>query len=261
MELLDFLKTHLEDGFLPLSYGYEAAKHYNISFRDVEIAALNAGIMPLRYKRNCKSLSPKEQLTLLHSHVLILGCGGLGGFVAEFLTRIGVGNITLFDGDFFEEHNLNRQIGATLETLGKNKAQTLSLRLKKINPALHVNAYAEFFSLDKHRAMLSNVDVMVDALDEPALKRTLARWAHEHHLSFVHAAIAGMTLQCNTNQCLEDFYPTDGKGAEAYAGNLSFTVSCAASLQSAEVVKILLGRPHLDKTLFMDLNAYEYLLL
>ncbi|DAB35998.1 MAG TPA: thiamine biosynthesis protein ThiF [Sulfurospirillum cavolei] len=260
MELLDFLHVNQEEGFLPLAMTLKAAKEYGMSFRDVEIVAMNEGIMPLRYKRNVKSLCVQEQLTLLQSNVLIVGCGGLGGFVAELLTRIGVGNIHLFDGDVFEEHNLNRQIGATVPTLGKNKAQVLAERLMQINPSLHVSAYPEFFSLDHHSALLETIHVTVDALDDPTFKKVLARWTYERHMSFVHAAIAGMTLECSTNRCLEELYPTEGKGAETLLGNLAFTVACAAALQSAEVVKLLLHRPHLDQTLFMDLKEYETVL-
>ncbi len=257
MELLDFLHVNSYEGFLPLAITLQAAKEYGMRFRDVEIVALNEGIMPLRYKRNVQSLCVQEQLTLLQSNVLIVGCGGLGGFVAELLTRIGVGCIRLFDGDVFEEHNLNRQIGATVQTLGKNKAQVLAERLMQINPSLHVSAYPEFFSLERHGDLLDTVDITVDALDDPEFKTVLARYTYERHMPFVHAAIAGMTLECSTNRCLEELYPSGGKGAETLLGNLSFTVACAAALQSAEVVKLLLHRPHLDQTLFMDLKEYE----
>ena len=103
MELLDFLKHHLKEGFLPLNVTFEAMQHFSCTFRDVEAMALKHNITPLRYKRNQKTISVEEQYTLFQSTVLIIGCGGLGGFVSEILTRIGVGTLILCDGDVFEE--------------------------------------------------------------------------------------------------------------------------------------------------------------
>ncbi|MBP6324515.1 MAG: ThiF family adenylyltransferase, partial [Sulfurospirillum sp.] len=138
MELIDFIKTHLKEGFLPLSTSFEAMERFTCNFREVEETALSKGILPLRYKRNQKTISTQEQYALFQSHVVIIGCGGLGGFVSEMLTRIGVGTLTLIDGDVFEEHNLNRQNFSSIQTLGQNKAKVLAQKLQEINPALHV---------------------------------------------------------------------------------------------------------------------------
>jgi molybdopterin-synthase adenylyltransferase len=258
MSLLNFLKNHLIDGFLPLHVSVEAAEHYGCTLREIEELALGEGILPLRYKRNQHTLSTSEQYTLFQSHVLILGCGGLGGFIAELLCRIGVGTLTLMDGDVFEEHNLNRQNFSTIETLGEPKASVLKKALEKINPALHVKAYETFFDLPKHEALLQKADVVVDALDNPDLKCLLASWCHTHQKNFVHGAIAGYYAQFASNQSLEHLYPHKGVGAENLSGNLSFTACFAASIQSAEVIKLLLHKPHLETALFADLWEYGF---
>ncbi len=63
--------------------------------------------MKTRYKRNLYALSEDEQKKLSEKRVCIVGCGGLGGYLLEYLLRIGIGHITVIDGDCFEESNLN----------------------------------------------------------------------------------------------------------------------------------------------------------
>ena len=66
-----------------------------------------------RHSRNIPALSEADMGILADSHVLIAGCGGIGGNVVESLARIGIGAITVVDGDSFDESNLNRQILCT----------------------------------------------------------------------------------------------------------------------------------------------------
>ena len=67
-------------------------------------------MIDLRYTRNIPSISEPEQQRLQKSRVLIVGCGGLGGNILSQLLRIGIGAITVIDGDCFEPTNLNRQL-------------------------------------------------------------------------------------------------------------------------------------------------------
>ena len=138
MELLSYLNSASNNGFLSLKDHFKAMEIFTCNFREVEQMALENNLTPLRYKRNQKTISQSEQHTLFKSTVLVLGCGGLGGFVAEMLCRIGVGNLILMDGDVFDEHNLNRQNFSTIKTLGLHKAEVLRNGLEAINPALHV---------------------------------------------------------------------------------------------------------------------------
>ena len=66
--------------------------------------------MEERYIRNIPAVSPAEQEALSAAKVVVVGCGGLGGYLIEYLGRMGVGTITAVDGDVFEPSNLNRQI-------------------------------------------------------------------------------------------------------------------------------------------------------
>jgi molybdopterin-synthase adenylyltransferase len=261
MELLDFLKNHLNEGFLPLTTTFEAMKTFTCNFKDVEEMALKHNILPLRYKRNQKTISTHEQYTLFQSTVLVIGCGGLGGFVSEMLTRIGVGNLILCDGDVFEEHNLNRQNFSSPKTLGRLKAEVLKENLEAINPALHVRSITTFFDPIADAKLIQEADVVVDALDNPDLKCLLAKLCYERAKPFVHGAIAGYYSQFSTSALLEPLYTQKGDGVEKKVGNPAFTVCFAASIQSAEVVKLLLGKPHLQTPLMGDLWEYELISL
>ena len=77
---------------------------------------------PERYDRNRNSLSEQQQKRLADAKVLVLGCGGVGGYVIEYLARIGVGHIAAADGDVFQAPNLNRQLLSTERNIGQKKA-------------------------------------------------------------------------------------------------------------------------------------------
>ena len=79
------------------------------------------------------------------THVAIFGIGGVGGYVAEALVRSGVGSFTLVDDDKICLTNLNRQIIATRQTIGKYKTEVMKERILSINPQAQVNVYNCFF--------------------------------------------------------------------------------------------------------------------
>ncbi|MDW2003752.1 ThiF family adenylyltransferase, partial [Vibrio sp. 2304] len=86
------------------------------------------------------TLSKEENESLKNFKICVVGCGGIGGYVIEMLGRLGIGYITVIDGDVFEETNLNRQILSNSQTIGKSKAQTARERMKLVNPDIYVNA-------------------------------------------------------------------------------------------------------------------------
>ena len=93
-----------------------------------------------RYDRNSGSLTEAQQRKLARSSVLVLGCGGVGGYVIEYLARIGVGRIAAADGDVFRPSNLNRQRLSTEGNLGMNKALAGRERVRAINSAVDYEA-------------------------------------------------------------------------------------------------------------------------
>ena len=106
-------------------------------------------------------------------HVAIFGIGGVGSFVAEGLARAAVGKITLIDHDEVCVTNVNRQLHAFTDTVGRKKVELMAERIRKINPLLEVNAIADHHHPDKgnllieesHRLAGQPIDLVMDCID------------------------------------------------------------------------------------------------
>lgn len=258
-ELQRFLRQKSKDGYVDWQTYRDGMERFTCKARTIEKALLEAGLMPLRYKRNGSSLNQADQQKLFESHVLIIGCGGLGGAVAALLARIGVGAMTLVDNDVYEEHNLNRQFFSSPKTLGKSKAWIVRKGILGINPALHVKAFSEYFGKNNANTFVRGKDVAIDALDNPQSKLLLASTCKEQNVAFVHGAISGWVGQCTTNLDLTRLYKNGEKGSEVESGNLAMTATFCAALQAAQAVKILLNKPTLEsELLFFDLHDNEF---
>lgn len=105
---------------------------------------------------------------LARSRVLCLGLGGVGGAAVEMLARMGVGHITLVDGDVFSDSNINRQLGALDSTSGKPKAEVWKQRCQDINARGDFKAVVQFIrSQQDIDSLLSDpFDAVIDAIDE-----------------------------------------------------------------------------------------------
>lgn len=215
----------------------------------------------LRYSRN-KNLMSDDEITLLsQKKVCVLGLGGLGGYIVEMLSRIGVGSLTLVDGDVFDETNLNRQLFSSMNNLGSSKALEAEKRVRGINPLTKVIPVYEFVDSSNAMKIIANHDVIVDALDSIDLRKSIAKVCTELNLPLVHGAIAGWYGQVATiypnDTTLDILYPKDIKrGIEKELGNPSFTPALVASIQVSEVIKLLLNRGDLLRNSFMMIDLY-----
>ena len=215
-----------------------------------------------RYLKNMNALSAKEIEILNNSKVCVIGCGGLGGYIIEMLARIGVGYITAIDGDIFDETNLNRQIVSHTQNLGKGKAEETKNRIKLVNPHIDVKAIKAMIDESNAIPLIRNHNVIVDALDNIKTRVILQSASEKLNIPMVHGAIGGFYGQVTTifpnDKTLDFLYPRDikaDKGAEQELGNPSFIPPLVASIQVAEVIKILINRGDLlrRKVLFLDL--------
>ena len=122
-------------------------------------------------ERTALLLGEEGVARLRAAHVILFGLGGVGGHVAEALTRAGVGRLTLVDADTVAESNLNRQILALRENLGRPKAQVATERARAINPACRAEP-VEMFYLPENadRLPFAGADYVVDAVDTVTAK-------------------------------------------------------------------------------------------
>lgn len=130
---------------------------------------------------------------LAHSHVLVVGLGGVGAYAAEQICRAGAGRMTIIDADIVQESNINRQLPALHSTLGESKADVTGKRLLDINPRLKLTAIHEFLRDERTQELLSSgtFDFIVDAIDSLSPKVFLLAEASSKSIPIVSSMGAG----------------------------------------------------------------------
>lgn len=213
-----------------------------------------------RYSRNMNMLSPEENASLSSFNVCVVGCGGLGGYIIEMLARLGIGHLTVVDGDVFDETNLNRQLLSDMNSLGKPKAIVARDRINVVNPLVKVKVINGMLTEENCIEILQGHDVVVDALDSIDTRLLIQKHAEELNIPLVHGAIAGWYGQVTTifpgDRTLDFLYSNnDKKGLEAELGNPSFTPALVASIEVSEVLKILINRGDLLRRKLLSINT------
>ncbi len=138
---------------------------------------------------------------IANAHVMVVGIGGVGSWVAESLARCGVQELTLVDMDHIAESNINRQIHALESSLGMAKVQAMKERIAQINPTCIVHTVDDFVTPDNwtdlfiqvhaNAALRSPVVAVVDACDQVKAKVTMAEWAIRQKKYLVTIGAAG----------------------------------------------------------------------
>jgi len=233
--------------------------------KDVEIMALQQGIVPLRYLRNIGTIGLDGQVKLLQSTVAVVGAGGLGSTVVELLARQGVGHLVIIDGDRFTEQNLNRQIMSTEKNLGKYKVSVAAKRVKEINSATTVTVFRERLTVANAQSLLDDARVVVDGLDNLSSRLLVEQACRQLDIPYVYASIGGFNGQLMTvfpgDVGLSSLYGSCSdtlaeQGIETRIGNPPATVALIAALQVQEVVKIItgVGTPTRNRVLLVDVR-------
>lgn len=243
-----------------------------------------------RYDRNIGTVTAEEQRLLKQKSVCVIGCGGLGGGIIEGLTRLGVGMLTIVDGDVFEASNLNRQVLSSEENLGHSKAEEGAAQMKRLNSDVTVRPLHMRLDETNCREIIAGHDVAVDALDNVQARLVLEDACEAENIPLVHGAIAGWNGQAAVAMpgsrmlhrlyqgsdrqdgqeevhCEKDgadgSYQDGGRGIEQETGNPVFTPAVVSGIQTAEVLKLLLGKEDAlkGKLLMIDLLYHQYELI
>ena len=199
--------------------------------------------MKARYERIIGALSDAELKTIQSRNVFIAGCGGLGGYLLEYLARLGVGKIRIADGDVFETSNLNRQLLSAPGLLGTRKVDAAAARIRLINPDVSLEAVPEFLTAENAARLLDGCDLALDALDNAEARCILSDGCAHAGIPWVHGAIQGWIAQAAVSTpgdgLMEKLYPSDGSENKA---SLPFTPALCAAMQASLCTQLLAGR-------------------
>lgn len=205
---------------------------------------------------------------LKSSHVIVFGCGGVGGYVIEALVRSGVGAVTIVDNDTVNISNINRQIIATTKNIGQKKTDAMRERILEINPGCKVETFDIFFLSDTEFDF-SGYDYIVDAIDTVSAKIELAVRSNELGIPIISSMGSGNKLDptafevtdiYKTTMCplarvmrrelkkrgvpaLKVVYSTEKaiKTGSDEIGSVSFVPSVCGLTVASEVIKDLIG--------------------
>jgi hypothetical protein len=202
------------------------------------------------FSRNVGWITEAELKMLRGKRVAIGGLGGVGGIHLLTLARLGVGHFSLAEYDTFELANFNRQIGATVSSLGRPKLDVLTEMARDINPELEIRAFPEGVTDQNLPAFLEGVDLYVDSLDYFAFGARRATYAACHRLGIptTIAVPLGMGASALTflpgGMTFEDYFCLEGLSELDQAIHFLVGVSPAVLQRSyvADPTKVDLAR-------------------
>ena len=156
------------------------------------------------FSRSEALLDAEVMKALRNKRVIIFGVGGVGSFAAEALVRTGLVHLTIVDGDVVQASNINRQIQATQETIGRAKVEALRERLLQINPDAEIRAIFDYYKAEGKAdsgtdLCIDKYDYIIDAIDNVAAKTDLLLYASRVRGSKVFSSM-GAALRFDPTQ-------------------------------------------------------------
>lgn len=231
--------------------------------------------MEEQYSRTALLIGEEGIQKLKEAHVAVFGIGGVGGYVTEALARAGVGMLTLFDHDRVSVSNLNRQIIAGYDSIGRYKTEVMKERIANIDDSIRVEEKRVFYLPEvREQYPLDHYDYVVDAIDTITAKIDLIMEAQKHHVPIISSMGTGNKLDPQAFE-VADIYKTSVcplakvmrrelkargvkklkvvysreiprksglvENGKAVPGSISFVPASAGLLIASQVVKDLLG--------------------
>ena len=148
-----------------------------------------------KFSRLVKVIGEDDFSILNKSKVLVLGCGGVGGYVVEALARSGIGTLVIVDFDNIDESNINRQIIALDSTVGLKKVDVLEKRIKDINRDCNVIKIDKFITVDNLDELFNyDIDFFVDACDTTSVKKEIIKKCLNKKIKFISCMGTGNKL-------------------------------------------------------------------
>ncbi|WP_299103742.1 molybdopterin-synthase adenylyltransferase MoeB [uncultured Tenacibaculum sp.] len=217
-------------------------------------------------------IGKEGQLKLKQAKVLVIGAGGLGCPILQYLTAAGVGTIGIIDHDLVDQSNLQRQILYTTDDVGKSKAASAAFRLEKLNPYVNFVVYKEQLTNKNALSLFAKYDIIVDGSDNFATRYLTNDAAIITKKPLVYGAIFKFEGQVSvfnykgsaSYRCL---YPTPPKPEESpncsEIGVLGVLPGIIGSLQASETIKIIcgIGEVLANKLLMFDTLSMRQMML
>jgi len=196
-----------------------------------------------RYIRNIGTFTQDEQMALFDKKVLVVGCGGLGGFVIESLARIGIKDISIIDGGIFVDNNLNRQILSIEKNIGNSKVLEAQKRIREIDSTISVSAYNSYFDESYQNFMFNEFDIVIECIDDIKLRILLEKYCIVNKVPLIHGAIDGEQGQvaCIDKKPLLDILYKDFDGKRVNSTPF-YTIAAIGAMQISLAVKRLLNK-------------------
>ena len=144
------------------------------------------------FNRTLMMLNENQKQNLFSKSIIVFGVGGVGGAVAHLLARAGIQNLTLVDFDKIDITNINRQLVANTDNIGKIKVEELKNQLEIINPNIKIDALCLKYGEETANEIdLTKFDYIVDCIDDIRAKKLLILKAKEHKIPILLAMGAG----------------------------------------------------------------------
>jgi molybdopterin-synthase adenylyltransferase len=207
----------------------------------------------LRYSRHIllPEIDISGQKTLLRSHVLIIGAGGLGSPAAIYLAASGIGKLTICDGDKVDLTNLQRQILHSTTAVGLSKALSAKHTLSITNPEISIVTIPKFVGETELHQLVRGADAVVDGSDNFITRHQVNKACVKHRKPLISGAairfeaqVSVFDLRHSNSPCYHCLYPeteeTDNMPC-AVMGVFAPLVGIIGSVQAAETLKILLN--------------------
>lgn len=221
----------------------------------------------LRYNRQMMlpEIGDSGQEKLKNAKVLVIGAGGLGCPILQYIATAGVGTIGIVDFDKIEIHNLHRQILYTENQVGKPKAITAKSVLESLNPLISITAFEEKLTIENAVEIIQDFDVIVDGCDNFATRYLVNDTCVTLRKSLVYGSILKHEGQLavfnhNGSKNLRDLFPEPPNSEDVPNCNLNGVMGTLpgiiGTMMAHETLKLVMDLPILENelVLFNTLN-------
>ncbi|WPR71839.1 HesA/MoeB/ThiF family protein [Flavobacterium sp. NG2] len=216
----------------------------------------------LRYNRQVilPEIGDEGQEKLKKAKVLVIGAGGLGCPILQYIATAGVGTIGIVDFDKIEIHNLHRQILYTEDQIGLPKATTAKSTVEKLNPLIQVQAFEEKLTAENASRIIANFDLVVDGSDNFSTRYLVNDTCVALGKTLVYGSILGFEGQLAVfnhqgSKNLRDLFPEPPNPKDvpncSFNGVLGTLPAMIGTMMAHETLKLIIGLPSLRNELIL----------